>query len=231
MHDPKKWTQSIHMPTLLFSYALLALGASLWVWSAIRPLDFGAWAIEQGATLVGIITVLVLAPGTSFDRRSRLAFFAMFCLHTIGTHYTYSLTPYEQVSMELFGSSPSQWFGWERNHYDRFVHFAYGFLMAHPIQQAVSAHLQLGAGVSKFLSLNLILSSSALYELAEWWAAGTFGADVGTAYLGTQGDVWDAQADMALAGAGWLMMFFTSALFQRARMAGKPTGSVYSGIP
>lgn len=188
-----------------YSSVLLLTGLSLWIWSAIDPFDFETWLIEQVATLIGIAVLVFVAFNVNLSRASYLALLALFCIHTIGTHYTYSLTPYEQLSVQLFGSSPNEWFGWERNHYDRFVHFSYGLLTAYPIEQTLQQRLSLTPTATKFIGLNMILSTSAVYELAEWSAAITIGGNVGAAYLGTQGDIWDAQADIALAGAGWLL--------------------------
>lgn len=187
-----------------FSSILLCMGVAVWVWSAVYPLDFNTWMIEQVATVVAGGCLVWLAPRVDFDRTSLIALLLLFCAHTIGTHYTYSLTPYEQLSRDLLGSAPSQWFDWQRNHYDRFVHFAYGFLITHPTEQALRQMLLLPTRTTMFFSLQLVLSTSALYELVEWLAAVFIGGDLGAAYLGAQGDIWDAQADMALAGAGWL---------------------------
>lgn len=190
-----------------YSWIFLFIAFFVWVWSAINPIDFETWLIEQAATLIGVATLLWLARSVDFDRSSYLALLVLFCLHTVGTHYTYSLTPYDQWSVHLLGSSPNEWFDWERNHYDRLVHFCYGLLTASPMDQALQQRLLLSPGAAKFITLNIVLSTSALYELAEWAAAITIGGDVGAAYLGTQGDVWDAQTDIALAGAGWLLQF------------------------
>lgn len=187
-----------------FSSIALLIGFTVWIWSAINPFEFETWLIEQVATLIGIAILVLVAVNGHLDRTSYLALLVLFCIHTIGTHYTYSLTPYENLSVQLFGSSPNEWFGWERNHYDRFVHFSYGLLTARPIEQVLRQRLLLLPKAAKFFSLNMVLSTSALYELAEWSAAVTIGGNVGAAYLGTQGDIWDAQADIALAGAGWV---------------------------
>ena len=64
-----------------------------------------------------------------------------------------------------------------------------------------------------FLPLDLTMSTSMLYELIEWGAAELFGGDLGAAFLGTQGDIWDAHKDMALASLGALLaMLVTAAL-------------------
>jgi putative membrane protein len=82
------------------------------------------------------------------------------------------------------------------------VHFCYGLLLAYPIREIFLSLANARGFWGYFLPLDLTLSSSALYELIEWAAASVFGGDVGQAYLGTQGDVWDAHKDMALATLG-----------------------------
>src|SRR3546814_15401224 len=104
-------------------------------------------------------------------------------------------------------------FGWERNNFDRIVHFSYGFLLAYPLREIFLRVADARGFWGYFLPLDVALSTSALYELVEWMAAEVFGGDLGVAYLGTQGDVWDAQKDMACAGLGALLaMLLTAAL-------------------
>ena len=115
--------------------------------------------------------------------------------------------------------------GWERNHFDRVVHFLYGALLANPVRE-IFFHLAGARGFwSYFLPLDLTMSTSALYELIEWAAAEVFGANLGAAYLGTQGDPWDAQKDMALALSGALLSMLLLAAWNRlrARAASAPS--------
>lgn len=194
------------MPLITSPRVLLLLCGVVWVWSAIAPYDAATWRMEQIASLFMVGLLLLLRRTVTFSLPSMLGIAALFCIHTVGTHYTYSLTPYNDWSTALFGSSINDWFQWTRNHYDRFVHLAYGLCLTLPISEALTQKLKLQGGPSHFLSVQLVLSTSALYELMEWSAAIVFGGDVGTAYLGTQGDVWDAQADIALAMAGSLLV-------------------------
>lgn len=177
--------------------ALAVLFGGVWTVLAIRPRYREDWALEN------LLTVAVLAGLVLFRRRLRLsraswtALFVFLTLHTIGAHYTYSEVPYGRAINSLFG--------WERNHYDRLVHFAYGLLVVLPIRQV----LMQAAGVpgiwAYYVPFAVVSSSSADYELLEWGAATVFGGELGMAYLGTQGDIWDAQKDMALAAAGALL--------------------------
>jgi hypothetical protein len=95
--------------------------------------------------------------------------------------------------------------GWERNNFDRLVHFAYGLLLAYPIREVFLRVADVRGFWGYFLPLDLTMSTSMIFELLEWAAAAVFGGDLGQAYLGTQGDVWDSHKDMALASAGALI--------------------------
>ena len=128
--------------------------------------------------------------------------FVFFVLHAIGAHYTYSLVPYADWWQSL-AASPLE----GRNHYDRLVHFLYGLLVA-PAAVELFAHYgrycaALGLSCFRGCSWRRTRSSTRLIEFA---AAVVFGGDLGQAYLGTQGDIWDGQKDMALALAGTTIM-------------------------
>ena len=103
-------------------------------------------------------------------------------------------------------------FNFKRNHYDRIVHFSFGFLLAYPMREMFLNWLRFPVWVAWVLPLEITLSISAFYELIEWAVADVFFQAQGDAYLGTQGDVWDAQKDMALAfsGAVLSMLLFST---------------------
>ena len=193
----------ISIPQVLIGICLV-----VWVACAINPWDVEAWLLEQLATVCALgVLMWCLRAGIQFSTNSQISIAAMIIVHTIGTHFTYSLTPYDEFFKTFTSVSVNELFGWERNHYDRFVHLLYGLLMSVPTAEAVMQRLRLRASTSALMSAHIILSTSALYELLEWSAALTFGADLGNQYLGTQGDIWDAQADIALAGLGSVLAF------------------------
>jgi putative membrane protein len=128
--------------------------------------------------------------------------FLFLCLHELGAHYTYAEVPYDDWIRSLTGRSLNEAMGWERNHFDRFVHFCYGLLLAYPIREIFLRVANVRGFWGYFLPMDLTMSTSMIYELIEWAAAELFGGDLGMAYLGTQGDVWDAHRDMALASLG-----------------------------
>jgi putative membrane protein len=127
-------------------------------------------------------------------------------LHALGAHYTYAKVPYQEWFPVLAGG---------RNHFDRLVHLAYGLLLAYPIREMFLRIGNVRGFWGYFLPLDLTMSTSMLYELIEWGAAEAFGGDLGAAYLGTQGDVWDAHKDMALASLGALIAMVVTALINR----------------
>jgi putative membrane protein len=142
--------------------------------------------------------------------------FLFLCLHEIGAHHTYAETPYDEWFKALTGASLNSLLGWERNNFDRAVHFAYGLLLAYPVREIFLRVANVRGFWGYFLPLDLTMSTSMLFELIEWWAAEFFGGDLGQAYLGTQGDVWDAHKDMALASLGALVaMLVTYAINRR----------------
>ncbi|HEX8573413.1 MAG TPA: DUF2238 domain-containing protein [Allosphingosinicella sp.] len=138
-----------------------------------------------------------------------------FALHTIGGRYTYTNVPYDSVAEALTGHSVSDMFGFARNHYDRLVHFAYGALAVIPVREALHRHSGLGRRTALYISVESVLAVSALYEIFEWLLTLTMEGSLATAYNGQQGDLWDAQKDMALAGFGALLT--AAALAMRRR--------------
>ncbi|QVQ27895.1 DUF2238 domain-containing protein [Achromobacter deleyi] len=193
-------------------FILAALFAVIWVALAIDPHDRADWALEN---------VLVLAFGGAlfftrrwfvFSRVSYTLIFLYLCLHAIGAHYTYSLVPYDEWWRALTGRSFNSMVGWARNNFDRVVHFSYGLLLAYPIREIFLRVVEVRGFWAYFLPMDVTLSTSALYELVEWGAAEFFGGDLGAAYLGTQGDIWDAQKDMALAASGAVIAMALTAL-------------------
>jgi len=92
--------------------------------------------------------------------------------------------------------------GLERNHYDRLIHFCYGLLIVYPVRELVTRLSRVQGVWTYLLPVLIVISTSTIFELFEWAAAVVFGGDLGVAYLGTQGDEWDAQKDMLSAAIG-----------------------------
>ena len=169
---------------------------------AIDPVDRGTWALENALAVVLVAILWITRRSFPFSNISYTLIFAYFVLHEIGAHYTYSLVPYDAWSSRWFGHDVSKAFGFERNHYDRLVHFLYGFFLAYPMREVFVRVAGSKGFWGYLLPLLMTMATSCLYEIVEWWAALIFGSDMGNAYLGTQGDEFDAQKDMALATLG-----------------------------
>jgi putative membrane protein len=178
---------------------------ALWSALAIQPLDREAWLLENVPVFAAVIVFWCIRRKFVFSRLSYTLIFVFLCLHEIGAHYTYSKVPYNECFQAILGRSLNQFLGWERNNYDRALHFLYGFLFAYPIREIFLRVANVRGFWGYFLPLDLTMSTSMLYELVEWAVAAIFGGALGMAYLGVQGDVWDAHKDMGLASLGALL--------------------------
>lgn len=138
-------------------------------------------------------------------------------LHTIGGRYTYTNVPYDLWARALSGHTLSEAFGWSRNHYDRLVHFGYGLLAVLPMREALIRHAGFGRRAALYVAVESVFAVSALYEIFEWLLTLTMEGSVATAYNGQQGDLWDAQKDMALAALGALLAAAAAAVAMRRR--------------
>lgn len=196
-----------------YLYGLLSYFLLITLIAGIAPNDRHDWLLENALTLVTLLGLWSTRYSFPLSRISYSLIFIFLTLHEIGSHYTYAQVPYDQWWQSITGYSLNQQLGFERNHYDRLVHFSYGLLLAYPIREMFIRVADVKGFWSYFLPLDLTMSTSMIYELIEWAAASYFGGDLGVAYLGTQGDVWDAQKDMALASLGALIaMGITMAL-------------------
>lgn len=167
--------------------------------------------LENVLVVVAVIYIITTFKKFPLSRISYSLIFIFLCLHVLGTHYTYAEVPYDQWFIQLTGYSLNELIGWERNNYDRVIHFAYGLLLAYPIREMFIRIVEVKGFWGYFLPLDLTMSTSMLYELVEWAVALMFGGELGMAYLGTQGDIWDAHKDMALASLGALIAMSVTA--------------------
>lgn len=172
---------------------------------SINPYNRADWALENVLIVFSAIFVVFTYKKYPLSRLSYSLIFVFMSLHEIGSYYTYANVPYDEFLQSYFNVSLNEYMGWERNHFDRLIHFAYGFLLAYPVRDLYCKIAGVKGFWSYFTPLNLIMSTSMLYELVEWGAAEIFGGELGMAYLGTQGDIWDAHKDMALASLGGFM--------------------------
>jgi putative membrane protein len=205
------------VPVLLRVLALLFAAEFLVL--AWEPVSRSDWALENALSVAAVAVLWLSHRAFPLSRLSYLLIFAFLSLHEIGAHYTYSLVPYDEAWRRLFGASLNESLGLERNQYDRFVHFCYGLCFAYPIRELFLRIANVKGLWGYLLPLDVTMSTSMIYELVEWGAAVFVGGDLGQSYLGTQGDVWDAQKDMALATLGAIVTiaiaFAANALLRR----------------
>ncbi|MEJ2346693.1 MAG: DUF2238 domain-containing protein [Gammaproteobacteria bacterium] len=194
--------QISHRRYFLFLSLLFAV---VWLLLAVAPLDRHDWALENLLLVVFVAVLAATYRRLPLSRISYTLIFLFLCLHSVGAHYTYAKVPYDDWWRALTGDSLNAVLGWQRNDFDRVVHFSYGLLLAYPIRELFLRVGDVRGFWGYFLPLDITMSTSMLFELFEWGAAELFGGDLGVAYLGTQGDVWDAQKDMALASLGALI--------------------------
>lgn len=191
-----------------FPHILLGLYVVWFAVLAVEPVSREVWAAEA-LPAAGI--VLFLALTWRRFRFSNLAYGLMafwIFWHTLGAHYTFALVPFGWIT-DLFG--------FQRNHFDRVAHFAVG-LFAYPILEYVTRRGLARRWAGYVLALTAVMAVAAGYEIVEWWFAVLAGGDAGPAFLGTQGDPWDAQKDML---ADTLGALFALLLF---RLAGPRPG-------
>ena len=199
-----------HRQYLALLAAMFAVIAGL---LAISPHDRADWALENVLVVAFVAALVFSYRHFVLSRVSYTLIFVFLVLHEIGSHYTYALVPYNDWFRAVAGVSFNELAGLDRNHYDRLVHFSYGLLLAYPIREMFLRVANVSGFWGYFLPLDVTMSTSMLFELFEWGAAEVFGGDLGIAYLGTQGDVWDAHKDMGLASLGAVLaMLITAAL-------------------
>ena len=175
-----------------------------WLALAIDPWHRDVWMVENSLVIPAAAFLFLFHRQLLFSRVSYTLIFVFMCLHQVGAHFSYAEVPYDAWIEGLTGRTFNSAFGWQRNHFDRVVHFSYGLLLAYPIREVFLRVADVRGFWGYFLPLDLTMSTSMLFELIEWLAAEVFGGDLGVAYLGAQGDIWDAQKDMALASLGAL---------------------------
>jgi len=189
-----------------YLWTLAVLYAIWWAILAFNVHDRADWVLENVLVLLAAGLLIFTYKPFPLSRVSYTCIFVFLMLHALGAHYTYSEVPYQDWLPFLAGG---------RNHFDRLVHFAYGLLLAYPIREMFLRIGNVRGFWGYFLPLDLTMSTSMLYELIEWAAAEVVGGELGAAYLGTQGDIWDAHKDMALASLGALIAMCVTAMVNR----------------
>ena len=175
--------------------------AVLFFWSGIAPHDRLTWALEVSWVAVGLpVLVFTYRKFPLTPLLYRLLFLHAVVL-IVGGYYTYARVPLGFWAADLFDL--------QRNHYDRFGHFLQGFVPAILMREILIRLSPLkGSKWLPVLVVSVCLAFSAFFEMIEWWAALIYGGEA-TAYLATQGDIWDTHWDMFLALAGAVLALLT----------------------
>ena len=174
--------------------ALLVAGAALLAWSGINPADRTTWVLEVFPIFIAVPLLLATARRFPLTPLAYRLVFVHALILMLGGHYTYAQVP--------LGFWMQRVFGFSRNHYDRIGHLAQGFVPALIAREILIRRSPLRPGKWLFIIvLCVCLAISACYEFIEWWSA-LIGGSAAEAFLGTQGDPFDTQADMLMALIG-----------------------------
>ncbi|HGS4499096.1 TPA: DUF2238 domain-containing protein [Vibrio parahaemolyticus] len=183
--------------------------AIVFLFLALEPSSRAVWFAEIIPAIGILIAIWAISIRYQFSNTAYLLMFIWLCLHTIGAKYTFAEVPFDWFN-NLIGS--------ERNNFDRVAHFAIG-LYAYPIAEYLIRNKKFNPTFSCWFALFTIMSLAAGYEIIEWWYAELAGGDEGIAFLGSQGDIWDAQKDMLCDTTGAILSLF---LMSAQRRFAKP---------
>jgi len=177
--------------------ALVALYLVVWIVLAVSPVDRQDWMLENLLAVTVVMVLVATYRRFPFSDLSYVFLTAFMILHAVGAHYTYSKVPFGFWLRDLFHL--------ERNHFDRIVHFAYGLLLVYPVRELFLRAANLKKGWATVMAILAVIATSGMFEVIESWVAQIVSPELGAAYLGTQGDEWDAQKDMTMAIVGALI--------------------------
>ena len=186
---------------------LAAIYAVVWVILAFDPIDRFDWILENILTVLFVALLVGTYRKFPLSDLSYMLITLFMILHAVGAHYTYAKVPlgfWMQNTLHL-----------SRNHFDRIVHFSFGLLMAYPIREVFLRIASARGFWAYYLPLDVTLAFSAVYEIIEMVAAVLVSPELGAAYLGTQGDVWDTQKDMGCAAIGAVVCMTLTAVMRK----------------
>lgn len=165
----------------------------LFITAGISPYDRSVWWAENIPIMLIVAVLIYLYPRFRFSNTAYILMAFLIYLHTIGGHFTFERVPFDAVN---------NFFGFERNNYDRFAHFSVGFYAFAIAELLLVKKLTSSRTLLILFPIFTIFTVAAVYEIFEWWFAVLADPSAGMAVLGSQGDIWDAQKDMLCDGSG-----------------------------
>ena len=190
------------LPRILFAGYLV-----VWGLTTIKPFNRQDWLLENMLVFAAVPALVFTYRQFRFSNFSYVLITVYLTLHAIGAHYTYS-------EMPVFNWMRDGW-QFSRNHYDRVVHFLFGLLISYPLWELLVRVAGLRSGWARAGTVHVVMAWSAFYEMIEAAVAHLVSPELGAAYNGIQGDIWDAQKDAALAMAGGIITMTLGALWSR----------------
>lgn len=186
--------------------------AVFWILCFQGTTDLVNWYIENLLVVLFVPVLILTRRHFRFSDVSYGCIFLFLLLHTYGAKYAYADNPFGFWLQDRFGA--------HRNPYDRVVHFSFGFLLAYPMRDLFRNRFGIGERAAWLLPVELTLSLSGLFELVEWAIADVFFPAHGQNYVGTQGDIWDAQKDMFLATCGAALAMTVLCFLKKSKPVG-----------
>ncbi|NDK57139.1 DUF2238 domain-containing protein [Pontibacter fetidus] len=189
----------------------IALFLAFWLYSAYTTPDLVNWLTENALTLTLLIFLAAFYNIFRFSDTSYTLILLYLLLHVHGSQYEYAHNP--------FGEWLQQQLNQPRNQYDRLVHLGFGLLLAYPMHEVLDRGFKVNRPWSYLLPIELVLSLGAFYELMEWVLADLLyeGSEQGMVFLGMQGDIWDAQKDIAMGFAGSVVAMGIAFVFRNKK--------------
>ena len=196
-----RFGENVLLKILVLAYSIV------WSITAINPVFPTDWMMENVLVLLFLPILIITYKTFPLSDLSYILIAIFMMLHAVGAHYTYAEVP--------FGDWMRDWFGFGRNHFDRIVHFSFGLLMAYPIREVFLRLVNARGFWAFYFPLDVTLAFSAVYEIIEMITAKLVSPEAGDAYLGTQGDPFDAVMDMTCAFVGAIICMMLTAMFRR----------------
>ena len=195
--------QTIFSTTVNVCLIVLVMAVLL---ASIHPLEFASYVLHQVGTLLSVLILFWYRKKAAVSDSAFIGATLFLLIHIVGARYLYSYVPYSDWTQAAFGFSLDAVMGWQRNMYDRLVHFCYGLLLFGYVYEVIHYYFPYSSRRQLIVvALMANMSSSLIYEWLEWLLAMGLSPEQAEAYNGQQGDMWDAHKDMLLALLGGML--------------------------